>query len=323
MTEKTSDRAFAMLAALKRLVAFALHPSRWWLVPLVGLVAVVALVTGMVMCNIIDDNFDDRAGPTQANQSRAVAMAAHLVFREVDGNKWVANDPFYLPSHWLNDMPSFQQGIVAACARFARIMADASDTGQGSAPELERAAGLLKYPGTVWKFDPSTSWAPTASSEKQYRNAARSLEEYNRRLGEGDPGLDRDAPTLATLVASLGHELGGLSTNIDLYLGEGHPALFNGTSDDLFYRTKGTVYGYGMIVRELGWDYAPLLAERNLGAQWRLMVDSLRSAATLRPVVVMNGAPDGMLWSNHLLAEGFYLLRARAQLSEIAETLAQ
>ena len=37
--------------------------------------------------------------------------------------------------------------------------------------------------------------------------------------------------------------------------------------------------------------------------------------------IVMNGAPDGLLFPSHLAAQGFYVLRARAQLREITNVL--
>jgi len=40
--------------------------------------------------------------------SRAVAMAAGLITREVDRHGWTANDPFFMPSALLDNMPNFQ-----------------------------------------------------------------------------------------------------------------------------------------------------------------------------------------------------------------------
>lgn len=323
MTDQTPPSRFSLPPAALARVKDLARPAWWWLAPLAGLAVIGYVVVGMAITQVIDDDFEYGPGTVDSAQSRAVAVAARLVFREIDEHPWVANDPFYLPAWWLDDMPNFQQGIVAACARFARALADAGDHGQGPDSDLERAAGLLKYPGTIWKFDPSTSWAPTASSEKQYRNAARNLVEFNRRLSVGEPAFDRHAATLAVLVAALGRELGAASADIDRHLAEGHSALFDDKADDVFYATKGKVYAYGLLLRELGGDYAQVLAERELAASWRQMVESLKAAAALDPVVVLNGAPDGVLIPSHLTAQGFYLLRARAQLSEIADKLAR
>ncbi len=51
------------------------------------------------------------------------------------------------------------------------------------------------------------------------------------------------------------------------------------------------------------------------------MVNSLMEGASLRPLVVINGRPDALMQPNHLAAEGFYLLRARAQLEELSDIL--
>ncbi len=41
----------------------------------------------------------------------------------------------------------------------------------------------------------------------------------------------------------------------------------------------------------------------------------------LRPYLVFNARPDTMLMPSHLAAQGFYVLRARAQLREITNVL--
>lgn len=295
---------------------------RWWLAPVLGAVVVIAVFAAMASSQVIDDDFDFGPGPVAAPQSRAVAMAARLVLREIDQHQWSPNDPVFLPTAWLDNMPQFQLGISDSAARFAREMAVLSDRGQGPAPNLDRAAGLFKYPGTVWKFDPSTSWSPTASSEKMYRNAARNLNGYNQDLAAGTVTFERSAETLAALAMALGHDLAAASAEIDRHLAENHSALFDTTADDVFFRTKGRVYGYGLILREIGWDHAQVLAGRDLGGAWREMVESLKTASALSPLVVLNGTPDGTFLPSHLTAQGFYLLRARAQLAEIAEHLA-
>ncbi len=38
-------------------------------------------------------------------------------------------------------------------------------------------------------------------------------------------------------------------------------------------------------------------------------------------LIVSNGSPDDLYPANHLLAEGFYLMRARTQLREITNIL--
>ena len=112
-------------------------------------------------------------------------------------------------------MPNFQIGIIAALGRFAVEMTDQIGRTRGSSqadPDLDKAAGLLKYAPTVWIFDLSTSWAPTASSESQYRAARRALLAYNDKLAADKAVFERRADNLlATLdrfAADIGSALG-------------------------------------------------------------------------------------------------------------------
>ena len=91
--------------------------------------------------------------------------------------------------------------------------------------------------------------------------------------------------------------------------------------DDIFYDVKGRLYGYLVLLRALGDDFAPVIKERQLAGVWTQMLDSLRQAAVLDPLVVVNGDPDGLYFPSHLAVQGFYLLRARTQLREISSIL--
>jgi hypothetical protein len=74
-------------------------------------------------------------------------------------------------------------------------------------------------------------------------------------------------------------------------------------------------------LRDLGEDFESVNANKELSPSWLLMLDSLRQASTLDPLVVVNGKPDGLVGPSHLAALGFYLLRARTQLREIINIL--
>jgi hypothetical protein len=51
------------------------------------------------------------------------------------------------------------------------------------------------------------------------------------------------------------------------------------------------------------------------------MIENLSQASGLHPWVVVNGAPDSQVMPSHLAAQGFFLLRARAQMYEIMDIL--
>jgi hypothetical protein len=286
-----------------------------------ALVVILYYPVGMGLAHRINDDVDFAA---PAGASRAVAMAVALIEREVDDTTWVANKPFVFPSSGLDNMPNFQTGLVYALSRFAIEMTDALGRTRGSSqvdPDLDKASGLLKYDGTIWVWEPSTSLLPTASAERQYLAGAAALRRYDRRLAAGDAVYDRRADNLIALLDRVGADLGSASAALDERAMGSDAGWFDTLADDVFYATKGRLYGYYMVLREIGVDFVDVIAEKKAAPVWDQMLKNLRTAAAMDPLVVSNGANDGFLMPSHLAAQGFYLLRARTQLKEVSNIL--
>jgi hypothetical protein len=306
-------------------VARPWYRRRLWLWPvvLVGLLALYYL-GGMLWLHEIDDDPDfalESSAPEGGSQ--AVAVAADLIDREINSNRWVANDPFFMPGSLLDNMPNYQQGIIAAVSRFNIELTDQIARTRGSSQvdrDVDIASGLLRYPGTVWFFDFRTSWAPTASSESQYRRAMQALRSYNERLGQGQAVFEARSDNLLATIDRMSADIGSSSAAIDQHL-EGAGFWPDWTADDLFYANKGRLYAYYLLLRALGVDFANVVRERELAGAWAQTLESFRAAATLQPWVIVNGAPDGQVMPSHLAAQGFYLLRARTQLKEVSNIL--
>lgn len=301
--------------------------SRWRFVRY-GFYAVLAIVLlyypiGMAVMHRIGD--DTKLTVTiNKNESRAVAMAVALIKREVVDHAWTPNDPFIFPTWALDNLPNFQVGMRDALSRFTVEMVDKIGRTRGSSvvdKDLEKARDSLQFSPYTWFWDTNVSWLPTSSTEAYYKSAMRALLSYNKRLGEGTATFDKRADNLQTLIdrvnADIGSDSSRLATRIEKFGG----IFFDSKSDNLFYRTKGRVYGYYMILRELGKDFADVIKERQAQKVWANMLESLRRAAELQPLIVRNGSPDGMFQPNHLAAQGFYLLRARTQLKEVSDIL--
>jgi len=302
-----------------------------WRISRIFLAAILILVlayypVGMIWINKIDDDPSFEPGPVQDGSSHAVAMAAALIDREVNKNDWPANDPFFYPGAALDNMPNFQIGIIAALGRFAVEMTDQIGRTRGSSqadPDLDKAAGLLKYAPTVWIFDPSTSWAPTASSESQYRAARRALLAYNQKLAAHQGVFERRADNLLSTLDRFAADIGSVSAILDQQIRDHASDFVDFRADDVFYNAKGKLYAYALLFRELGKDFDKVIQERDLADAWKQTEASLLEAGTLHPLIVINGQPDGLLLPNHLAVEGFYLMRARTQLREITNILAK
>jgi hypothetical protein len=280
---------------------------------------------GMVWLHEIDDDPDFAlASSAPEGGSQTVALAADLIDREINTHRWVANDPFFMPGSLLDNMPSFQQGIIAALSRFTVELADQIARTRGSSQidrDLDTASGLLKYPGTVWIFDLAVSFAPTASSESQYRRAMRAMRDYNQRLSQGQATFEIRADNLQATLERIAADVGSSSAAIDRHLAERSGFGLDFSADDVFYINKGRLYAYYLLLRAMTIDFGKVISERDLSGPWTQMLDSFRAAATLQPWVVVNGDPAGQLLPSHLAAQGFFLLRARTQLKEVTNIL--
>jgi hypothetical protein len=279
---------------------------------------------GMILATRIDDNlnFDVPSSELRPGQSHAVALAAALIRRETNTHTWVANDPFFLPGAALDRMPSFQLGIVEALGRFAFEMTDQIGRTRGSSQadsDLQQAAGLLQYPGTIWVWDPSVSLLPTASSEAQYRKAAQSLDDYNRRLAQGTAVFDPRTDNLLATIDRFAADLGSDSAKLDREIREA--GYWSAEATRLAYGVKGHVYAYYLVTRALRDDYQVVIRDRQMQSVFDQAIASLAEAARLHPLFVFNASPGSLFFPNHLAAEGFYVLRARTQLREITSIL--
>ncbi len=293
--------------------------SRWrWLVPLLVIGVALYYAIGMAVSQRIDDDLSYAPDPAALKESRTVAMAAGLLFREIDQHGWVANDPFFRATWMLDNMPNFQLGIVAGVETFTEGLSNGHNPGNTS--NLGLAQGLLKYSGTVWMFEPSKSWSPTISSEKQYRSAARYLLRFNTQMASAGKSIEETVP----LVPLLHHLITGLTLVVEdqerqIHLGRRR--LFDVHADEAFYENKGKIYAYTLLLTALGRDHANVLAERGLDKDWQEMVDALGKAARLRPLVIANGTPERGLLPNHLVTQGFYVLEGIALAKDLLETL--
>jgi hypothetical protein len=297
-----------------------LKRSKW-----IALAILVALLlyypVGMIIVHRINDDPGFGPGEVPQGQSRAVALAAALIQREVMQTSWPANDPFFMPGAALDNMPNFQIGIQRALARFAIEMADQLGRSRGSSsadPDLNKASSGLNYAPDRWYV---SSASITANSETQYEEAMVRLLNYNKRLAAGQAAFEPRSDNLISTLDRIGKDLGAASSDIDdeidLYSGD----WFDLQADNVFYRNKGLLYANALLLRELGADFKNVLDERGAGTIWERMVDSMMEGATLQPLVVVNGSPSAMIEPNHLASQGFYLLRARTQLEELTDIL--
>lgn len=285
----------------------------------------VFMVGGAVWISHVDDDIEFIGTAPPPGGSRAVALTAALIDREIEVNGWTANTPPFLPSVLLDDMPEFQMGMISALSRFAIEMADQLGRSRGSSNEdtdLAGAAGLLAYPGDRWYVDFRSGLSVTPASHEQYRQARSALLAYNARVASGEAVFEARSDNLLFALNRIAGDLGGASARIDEHIAtKSGGFLISLDSDNLFYANKGRLYAYLLLLRELSRDFDAVISERQLGTVWRDLLRSLQAAVEMRPLSVVDGSPDGQLFPNHLAVQGFYLLRARTKLRELTDIL--
>jgi hypothetical protein len=295
-----------------------------WAVLVVAAAILLYYPLGALFVQNIDDDTQFAPPPSTAGASRAVAMAAALVNREVVDHQWTPMQPFFAPAAILDNMPNYQRGIMAALGRFATEMMDQLGRTRGSSQvdrDLEQARGFLNEQPNVWIWQPSVSLMPTATSAQKYRAGRDRLLAYNKRLAAGEAIFERRADNLQALIDRIANDIGSDSAVSYRQIVEHGGDLFDSHCDDIFYFNKGRLYANYLLLRELGADFENVIRDRDLTNAWNGMVDTFRVAAALHPWIVWNGYPDGFVLPNHLASQGFDLLRARTQLREISSIL--
>lgn len=310
------------MALFKNLSRLSLRASRNLAIG-VGVALALYYPIGMVIVHTVHDGpeFEPKAFAVEGG-SASVAMAAGLLDREL-GTHWAPNDPFFFPGGALTRMPAFQRGLLSGVARFSISLADNITRTRGSSSadaDIQKAVGLFNYPPTVWIYDSSVSWLPTASSESQYKSAIEALKRYNERLSAGKAVFEPRADNLMDTLDRMAADLGSSSGSIDQFV-EARSIFALGDAARLYYENKGKMVAYFMLMHGLEKDFSGIIKEKKLEAAWAQTMHSLQEGMELSRMVVLNGRADGLIFPSHLAAQGFYLLRARTQLREITDIL--
>lgn len=279
-------------------------------------------ILGSLMSRVdADPDFMPTAAPEAGSAS--VAMAAALIQRETVDNRWAVNDPAFFPTAFHDNMQNFQGGVLRGVSRFVMALESQIGRTRGSSAidaNLGRAVGLLQYPSDVWMFDFRQSMFPVSPSDQQYRVALDALTAYNERVARGGAVFERRTDTFALTLQAMAAELGARTAEVDEHMRR-DTFILDGLSDDIFYFNKGQVYAIYLLLREMERDFEAVITSQGLTSVYSQALDSLKTAASQRPVVVLNAAGDNSIFANHLYLQGFYIKRAILQLDEVSRVL--
>ena len=250
--------------------------------------------------------------PMVGGEALAGATIA-LMEHELDGfTGWRPND-FILwgPGLWADNNANRQLGIIQAIRDSVRVFKDhlTKVSSDQYDPNLVAA-------DTAFRNDAERLWLPSA--EGKFREGIKYLRAYVA-------GLKTTPPTSRPINQRNMELLRLFQTWGDL-LGDAHARLYREPEpfleiDDDFYHAQGYAHVIHHLVEAVGREYEHEFETKPvIHTLFNEVATALDKAATLKPLVVFDGRPDG-LFANHRRNLDTYIAEARQKMYSIREEL--
>jgi hypothetical protein len=246
------------------------------------------------------------------------------------------------PGLWLDNMPSFELGVLTQCRDLARVLRNYHSRSQSQSIEdddLAAAEPALNTDSLSWLFP---------AAEVRYREAADFLTNYETRLTDSNPAdaqFYARADNLREWLAVVELRLGSLSQRLSASVGQtrvntdlgGAPSGAAAREspgdvvvktpwleiDDVFYEARGTAWALLVFLRATQFDFERTLEDKNAVVSLRQIIRELEEGlAPIRSPIILNGQGFGML-PNHSLVLASYLSRAHSAVADLRSLLEQ
>jgi len=253
---------------------------------------------------------------------------------------YLTNDKI-LPNIFLDNIPSWELGVVNQIRDLGRVMRDDYTRSQSQSKEDDDVA--IGAPQFFYNND---SWVfPTTESE--YKEGIDAFTRYRERLAANDPEtqfyaradnlrewLSQVEKRLGSLTRRLGNSVASDRINDDLAgdaaaeAAGSQPDTVNVRTswfmtDNIFFEARGTAWALVHFFRAVEFDFAHVLADKNAEVSVRQIIRELEASLDpLRSPLVLNGGGYG-LFANHSLVMANYLARANASVINLRELLDQ
>ena len=268
---------------------------------------------GAYLTNNINRNLDVKIDKVSSKQSMTIDMVSHLINEEVNEKIWTPNLPFFFPASILDNMPNYQLGILNALSKFTTSLEKSQNQNNNkeNTSRLYRAAVLLRYPGTIWMFDPQNNIKPVPSASSQYRKARRLLKKYTHTLITGEEVFTKTPQKLAFILQKTNLNLKQSNTQLTASIRENSNNWVDFKADDIFYYNQGKLYAYYLLFRALGDDYKNIIVDYNQYPNWIAVIKALEDACLVQPSIIHNGKLSSSILPNHLAYLNVYILKAQ------------
>ncbi|MFI3241912.1 MAG: DUF2333 family protein [Alphaproteobacteria bacterium] len=234
-----------------------------------------------------------------------LGVASYVIDSEVQDNLWTPSLPFFFPTYFLDNLPSFQLGEMKAVSIIITSLSELAKEDK----KLKKSADLLNYDGTIWMFDKG-GVLPVPSSASQYKKG-RQLLIKSSPLENGLVLYDDSLLHLLKKISkSLSYSLKSLDTSI----------IENEKTDNQFYYNQGKVYVYSLFLKAISVDYKDILVANDLYADITYVIKALEDGVHISPSVVKN-ADKSSSSANHLYNMGYYIQKALIKLNKMQRGL--
>ena len=269
---------------------------------------------------LVSENIDKNTNyefHKNGTQSATIDAMTFLIRREVYSKSWTPGLPFVFPAYMLDNMPSFQLGLMSSISSISKALAQKIDNQSVEESSLHTAAELLQYPGTIWMFSPNNKLVPAPSSNSQYRRARKQLQNYNKDLAAGKAVFITKADDLSYILTIIQKDLTKSSHHLNNQIREHSSDFYDNKADEIFYFEQGKLYSYYLLLKALGVDYKEIILQHNIYQPWTVLLNTLKNASALDPVMVRNGELDSLTAPNHLASLGYFNYKAIAVLQDM------
>jgi len=257
------------------------------------------LVLYYLLGSLLTENIDRDIHFEIKKQERGytfVQTAADLINREIDTHMFTPNLPFIFPAYILDNMPSFQNGVIESLSHTIHQISDILIS-----PDFQKADVFLSYPSNVWLFSKTKDFKLEPSSTAQYRKARRNLLRFNK-------NAQKNPRTLIKVLQSVEEDLikteQVLTKQIDLKI--------SFKSDDVFYNALGHLYSDYLLLKSVALD---------MPFDFLCVQKPLEKALSIDPLMIQNGDLDAIMRPNHLVELAYFTLKSRQALNSVLKRI--
>lgn len=298
----------------ERLKALGSYLRRSWKSIAVILPTFIVLyyVLGGYVTNKIDKTTTFEINANE-NELHIINAGTHLIKREVDDHMWTPNLPFIFPGYALDNMPSFQTGIIQSVRVSIKSLANIFDD-----KNLKEASTLLKYPPNIWILSKTENLSLAPSSGAQYRKAKKELLKFNKEFVIAE---ENKKEVLYKVLTAIEKNLNKISANLDNQVREVSSNWFDNNADNVFYLNQGRLYGHYIMLKALSQDFKKEIVELKQYENLTTLFKALEDGFLLNPLIVRNGTPQSVMAPNHLLTLNFYVAKSCYHINKIKENV--